>query len=242
MTTHTRRYVFIDFETLTKIKFRKLEKVCDKLFVFVSSEIESVPFPLVKDIQKMGNAVKWIEVGGMALQDLNYHICFLMGKLHEKISSDVEFAILSNDDAFDPLVNFINSTGRNCLRVKQQITETNEEKPVVFTPKTESPKAAEPPKAEKEVLGARLFGERQSETHMSDEGSSDRTIVDETASETVRRLIRSGNRPADLNMLKSYILLHNQEMSLHGNVDKVIAQLKENDSIHVEGAQVVYNF
>jgi hypothetical protein len=241
MTTHTRRYVFIDFETLTKIKFRKLEKVCDKLFVFVSSDIESVPFALVKDIQKMGNAVKWIEVGGMALQDLNYHICFLMGKLHEKISSDVEFAILSNDDTFDPLVNFINSTGRNCLRVRQQMQEAADEKQLAFSSKTESPKAAEP-KVEKEPLSSRLFGERQSETHMSDEGSSDRTIVDETASETVRRLIRSGNRPSDLTMLKSYIMLHNQEMSIHGNVDKVIEKLKENASINVDGGQVVYNF
>jgi hypothetical protein len=119
--------------------------------------------------------------------------------------------------------------------------EAADEKQLAFSSKTESPKAAEP-KVEKEPLSSRLFGERQSETHMSDEGSSDRTIVDETASETVRRLIRSGNRPSDLTMLKSYIMLHNQEMSIHGNVDKVIEKLKENASINVDGGQVVYNF
>lgn len=241
MTTHIRRYIFIDFDTLTKVKFRKLEKVCDKLFVFVSHEIENVPFSLVKDIQRMGNAVKWIEVGIVNASDLNYHICFLMGKLHEKISSDVEFAILSNDESFDPLVNFINSTGRSCLRVRQQI-EQNEDKPLSFPTRNEVTKVTDPLQVEREIVASRLFGERQSEEHISAEGSSDRTIIEETARETVRRLIRSGNRPADLAMLKSYILLHNQEMSMHGNVEKIIERLKETNEIRVEGSQVVYNF
>ena len=93
MTTQIRRYLFLDFDTLRQIRFKKLEKVCDKVFVFIGSDMETIPFSLVKDMQRMGANVKWIEVGGASPHDLNYHICFLMGKLHEKISAEVEFAI-----------------------------------------------------------------------------------------------------------------------------------------------------
>ncbi len=249
MATQIRRYVFLDFETLKQIKFKKLEKVCDKVFVFVGSDMESVPFNLVKEIQGMGSNVKWIEVTGISPHDLNYHICFLMGKLHEKISSDVEFAILSNDGAFDPLVNFINSTGRSCIRVRQQGMEKDTPLPKNTEPKENKEQLERPrnihlePQAEETVeLISRLYGERSSEGSMMGEGVSDPTLIDETAKETVRRLIRSGNRPADLGLLKNYILLHNQELSVHGNVEKIIKRLEETNEIKLNIEQVIYNF
>ncbi len=248
MATHIRRYVFLDFETLKQIKFKKLEKVCDKVFVFVGSDIEQIPFVLVKDIQRMGSNVKWIEVGGASLHDLNYHICFLMGKLHEKISSDVEFAILSNDNAFDPLVNFINSTGRSCIRVRQQGME--KDPPLredsfghyEHSIEKENGLKLEPQVEETVELISRLYGERSSEVAASGEGTGDPKLIDETAKETVRRLIRSGNRPIDLNLLKNYILLHNQELSVHGNVEKIIKRLEETNEIKLNREQVIYNF
>ena len=249
MTSHLRRYVFLDFDTLRQLRFKKLEKVCDKIFVFISSELDSIPFTLVKDMQRMGANVKWIEVEGASQNDLNYHICFLMGKLHEKISSDVEFAILSNDGAFDPLVNFINSTGRSCIRVRQQGMEKDTPLPKNTEPKENKEQIERPrnihlePQAEETVeLISRLYGERSSEGSMMGEGVSDPTLIDETAKETVRRLIRSGNRPADLGLLKNYILLHNQELSVHGNVEKIIKRLEETNEIKLNIEQVIYNF
>ena len=239
MTTQIRRYLFLDFDTLRQIRFKKLEKVCDKVFVFIGSDMETIPFSLVKDMQRMGANVKWIEVGGASPHDLNYHICFLMGKLHEKISAEVEFAILSNDLAFDPLVNFINSTGRSCLRVRQQGMEQ-------VPPQYEEPSISkiEVKTAKPLDLGSRLYGERSSEAAAanSGEGISDPVIVEETAKETVRRLIRSGNRPADLSLLTNYILLHNQELSLHGNLEKIIKRLEETNEIRLNNEQVIYNF
>lgn len=246
MATHIRRYVFLDYETLKQIKFKKLEKVCDKVFVFVGADIEQIPFNLVKDIQKMGSNMKWIEVSGASMHDLNYHICFLMGKLHEKISNDVEFAILSNDNAFDPLVNFINSTGRSCIRVRQQgmEKETPQYETTIQNEIQAEPeqKKLEPQVEETVELISRLYGERSSEASSSSEGTSDSNLIDETAKETVRRLIRSGNRPIDLNLLKNYILLHNQELSVHGNVEKIIKRLEETNEIRLNREQVIYNF
>ena len=213
MTTHLRRYVFLDFETLCNIKFRKLEKICDKAFVFVETDVENVPFSLVKDMQRMGNNIKWVEVMGSTKSDLNYHICFLMGKLHEKISADIEFAILSNDLAFDSLVNFINSTGRSCIRVKQNMPDEN-----------------------------KVSEGNQNGKSLVEESQNRPTLVEETAKETVRRLIRSGNRPAELMLLKNYILLNNQELSAHGNVEKIIDHLEETKEIKVNHEIVEYNF
>ncbi len=258
MTTHTRRYVFLDFDTLLNIKFKKLEKVCDKIFVFVGYEITEVPFTLVRDMQVMGSAIKWVEVSTSLAHDLNYHICFLMGKLHEKISGDVEFAILSNDEAFDPLVNFINATGRSCVRIKNTVTE----KPAP------APKAEAAPPISKDVyenvsnikekngvekpstqsvldsINTRLFGEHISETDDVDiaQANGEHTLIEETAKETVRRLVRSGNRPQSVTMLRNYILLHNQELSLHGDVDKIITRLNDSKDIELENGAVQYNF
>ena len=244
MTSHLRRYVFLDFETLRQLRFKKLEKVCDKIFVFIGSDLESIPFTLVKDMQRMGANVKWIEVGGASQNDLNYHICFLMGKLHEKISGDVEFAILSNDIAFDPLVNFINSTGRSCARVRQQSVDSTSdtiEKYVEPPPTTKTDSKND----KSSDVDSRFFSESHLDTlvsHNNNPTINDPSIIDETAKETVRRLIRSGNRPAELSLLKNYILLHNQELSLHGNLEKIIKKLEETNEIRLNSDQVVYNF
>jgi hypothetical protein len=240
-TAHVRRYVFLDFETLKRIKFKKLEKICDKIFLFVSADVESVPIDLVRDMQKMGNAIKWVEVNVTNPNDMNYHICFLMGKLHEKIGGDVEFAILSNDAAFDPLVNFINSTGRSCLRVRQSaaLGNGNEMPPLSNDVPKPEPRVELP-----EDFGATLFGERMSETASVGLAAhaTDQRLIDETARETVRRLIRSGNRPYTLATLRSYILLHNQELSQHGDVDKIIEKLEINQDIRVADGDIQYNF
>ena len=252
MTTHTRRYVFLDFDTLVSIKFKKLEKVCDKIFVFVGSDVADIPFALVRDMQNMGNAIKWVEVGTSLTNDVNYHICFLMGKLHEKISGDVEFAILSNDAGFDPLVNFINSTGRACVRIKNNAAmekTATVPKPEATTPlsKGQEKSVVEPKIVQKtslEALNSRLFGEHKSETDGNDQAQAngEYVLIDETARETVRRLVRSGNRPQNVTMLRNYILLHNQELSLHGDVDKIIGRLSDSNEIKLSNEVVQYNF
>jgi PIN domain len=242
--TQIRRYLFVGYDTLQFIKFKKLEKVSDKIFVFIGSNVESIPFEIVRDVQKMGNNLKWVEVDGEAQQGLNYHICFLMGKLHERISGDVEFAILSNDQSFDPLVNFINSTGRSCLRVKQQPDGNVENGIASATPQYNPSIQVE--RGETPLV----FPTEVSETSKSDVSKEPKAmnisitpdLIEETAKETVRRLIRSGNRPSELLLLKNYILLHNQALSKNGTVDKIIHKLEETQEIELQDEEVIYHF
>jgi PIN domain len=220
----SRRYIFVDFESLKKVKFKKLEKVCDKVFIFVDSKENSLPLELVRQMQRMGRSVKWVVVENLAKSGANYHITFLMGKLHEKVHYDIEFAVLSNDLEFDPLINFINEEGRSCVRVKRKdqksddfsITPAERVESSINTDFQPKPSAIE---------------------HNIDEG-----IIDQTAQETINRLIRSGNRPAEVSTLKNYILLHNQELSLSGNLDKIIRKMENQNEIEIQGQEVVYNF
>lgn len=72
----SRRYIFVDFESLKKIKFKKLEKVCDKVFIFIDSKENSLPLELVRQMQRMGRSVKWVVVENLNQTGPNYHITF----------------------------------------------------------------------------------------------------------------------------------------------------------------------
>jgi PIN domain len=243
-TTHIRRYLFVGYDTLNHIKFKKLEKVSDKIFVFIGSDVPSIPFEIVRDVQKMGNNLKWVEVPGEAQLDLNYHICFLIGKLHERISGDVEFAILSNDESFDALVSYINSMGRSCLRVKQHVdsheeNEINEGAPQ-YNPTFSTERGETPLTFPKEAAETNVNTASKEPKVMNISITPD--VIEETAKETVRRLIRSGNRPSELLLLKNYILLHNQALSKNGTVDKIIHKLEETQEIELLDEEVIYHF
>ncbi len=218
-----RRFVFIDFENLKKVKFKKLEKVCDRVFILIDAKEKSIPFYLVQQVQRLGKAVRWIPIHKPHNGDLNFHIAFLMGKFHEKINKQTEFAVLSNNTAFDPLVSFINAQGRSCLRVRSK---------AVSTVKTEAPK--------KENKDSGKQSKDQDQPLF--DTAFNQGILENTATDTVRRLKRTGNRPNEVAMLRSYILLHNQELTKRGNVDQIIKHMEHDKKIAIRGAEVTYHF
>ncbi len=275
MIIHTRRYMFVSFDDLKQLSFKKLERVCDKVFVFVHENIESVPFFLVRDMQKMGNNVKWITITGNTLSDMSYQICFLMGKLHEKMSADIEFAILSNDATFDPLVTFINSTGRSCIRVQQKDGTHHHENAHSLDPLSKQPRPMiqeeespfqtvtnnpntdmsstdfyemTPPTQNFSADFSADFStthtnfETTNETFTNKNKNQYESFIIEAALETVRRLIRSGNRPSEIGILKNYILLHHRDEKIHRNIEKIIEYLQSNNNITLNETEVIYHF
>ncbi len=219
-----RRFIFIDFENLKKVKFKKLEKVCDRVFILIDAKETSIPFNLVQQIQRLGKSVRWIPIHNPNNGDLNYHIAFLMGKFHQKIDKQTEFAILSNDSSFDPLISFINSQARSCIRVRTK--KSNAQKKIIQIPKNESKKAGKAAAdLEKRYLEAAFKGN-----------------IENTATETIRRMKRTGKRPEELSMLRNYIILYNQELTKRGNVDDIIQQMENDKKIAVRGRAVTYLF
>ena len=239
MNTPVRRYIFVDFDTLTRIKFKKIEKICDKVFVFISEAVTMIPFALVKDMQKMGNQVKWVSLAVEDLadtNDLNYHICFFMGKLHEKIAGDIEFAVLSNDVSLDPLVRFINGSGRNCIRVKPNIAQDDASNESKLSSKKEIEIESEEDESENTSSISNTTSEIQTNSLVIG------NLIDDTARETIRRLIRSATRPIEIDDLKKYILLNHEEIGMNGNLEKIIRRLESSGDIVLKESEVMYNF
>ena len=228
MSTHSRRYVFVDYNDLLQVKFKKLEKVSTRIFVFIEASQEQIPLSLVRQTQNFGKNLRWIVVSNANAGKLNYHIAFIMGKLHQKLDKDVEFAIVSDDPDFDALVYYINESGRDCILVKRKGEKKPSSEPIPEVDEIEE-------------------GTFESKNIMIDNGEPidvlvEDEIISKTAEETVKRLIRSGNRPAEVETLRNYINLHFQQMSLHGHIDRIIKKMKEAKDIEIVEQEVIYNF
>lgn len=299
MHTSIRRYIFVDYENLKHISFNKLEQVCDKIFIFAPTELEQIPFVLARQLLKLGQGVKWIMMEKEELNSVQLHLSFLIGKLHHKVSTDIEFAILSNDESYDSLVHAINNEGRSCLRVKRKTSPDDalrhdvpssksglksddllkkefDESSLNTTvePQTLQKKNKNETRNPSSILND-LVGNHQGNNNgvvenltekfeeevktnghvdefenddfdyddeMQTIDEVDRIIIEETSRDTIRRLIRSGNRPAEKENLKNYILIHNQDKSVHHNIDKVIDHLVEMKEIRINDKEIIYNF
>lgn len=228
MKNTNRRFVFTDYENLLKVKFRKLEKVCDRLFIFVAEDQELISLSLVRQIQKMGKAVKWVPIDMEGKNSVHLSMAFVMGSIHQKVGPDIEFAILSNDTDLDPLVNYINDKGRDCLRIQQKKQHT------------EDTATGDLPMVIDELGGDHPGEDPEPILQGAYEGES---LIRDTAKETVRRLVHSGNRPAEIETLRRYIQLYNQELTEYdGNVDLIINRMEANKEIEIQKGVVKYNF
>ena len=246
MENSNRRYIFIDFNNLKKIKFKKLEKVCDKVFVFIDNDTKSIPLKLVIQMQRLGKGIKWIPITKPHRGNMNYHMCFLMGQLDKKLDKEIEFAVLSQNKSFDSLINYINEKGRSCIRVKREKTKM-EAAVLEEQAHEEQQKTGMTPEEVLTQIENNNFSQEQ-ELLASNSATDtdvlvlDNTLIDRTARQTIKRLVRSGNRPAEIEMLKEYILLNNQEVTEEGNIDKIIHRLEKTNEIQISGNEVIYNF
>ncbi len=228
MSTKGLRYVFIELEDLKAIRFEKLEQIASNVYVFVDIDETNIPFKLVARLQKMGERIQWVPVENTASK--LQHIAFVLGQMNELLDDKIEFAIVSDNEKHDSLISFINGLGRSCIRVKTQSDvsqDTNSIEPTTSSFVTKQSNAKS-----NEVL------EEEIEVDISDLG----VIIEDTARDTVKRLIRSGNRPSEVSLLKSYILLHHHDLPVHDNIDKIIEHLKSNNEIEIKDDEVIYNF
>ncbi len=223
MSGSKQRYVFIDFDNLKNIKFNKLEKVCDKLFILIDEKEKKIPFKLVREVQRLGRNVKWVSAVANDKGNFDLQLAFLLGRMHQKAHKDIEFAILTNDTSFDDLVEFVNINGRACIRIKRK--KTKREKRVV-----------EQLEHKETVLPTLEL------KHISDTNNESYELIAHAASETIERLIQSGNRPAQVEVLKDYILMYHKDELITKNVDAVLEEIANRNEIKIEQNEVLYNF
>ena len=257
------RIIFISIIDLQKIKFDKLEQVCDRVYVFVDKEEKSIPFYLVKQLQHLGGNVRWIGVDGNTVDAVATHISFYLGKLDEQLSKGIEFAIISEDTTMDNLIQYINEQGRSCIRVtrnKQKHTSTSDLNGISWSTKKEEVKKEaakkivnKPPivkKSEQEIIRKAVQKEIVPTASVATavavkptNGVGDKQLLsDRIAKETIKRLVLSGNRPAALESLKSYILLQYNTVEVNQQINVIIQKMEQNKEIVVKDDAVIYNF
>lgn len=210
-----RRYIFLSYEDIKQLKIKKLEKVCDKAFMFIASNETLIPFQIVSQLQGLGKTIRWIPV---ECADKDVDLCmkiymsFWIGKLHEQKYLDVEFAILSEDVYFDNLIQVIKNDGRKCQRVvnkNQQENKTDSEKPVV------------------EASGV---------------ATEEEDVVEQTAIDTIRQLKRTDNRPNEVYDLKQFIRVQNSLDVSDVDPEEVVHCLEQYQQISISNGEVIYNF
>lgn len=242
MNTSKQRYIFTDFDNIQKVKFKKLERVCDKIFILINSVDDLIPFTLVRNLQKLGKAVKWIPVENNTNLTLNYHICYLIGKMHGKINKNIEFAILSDENVFDPMIAYINANDRKCQRVK--IDKNVRRKKYIPRKITPIPTPTPPVEEKSEIinspLGERAVTERKLQMVPLEQASNSQLAHQQTKD----RLKLVATRPYNLASLRDYIHINNQELVEGGtlSVEEVIEIMEDNDEIEIRNGLVGYNF
>lgn len=251
MSTKKKRFVFTEFKTLQHTSFEKLEKVCDKLFVLIRPEEQQIPFPLVLAMQRMGKNAKWIMAKSTDTDSLEFHLSFLLGKLDEKLDEEIEFAILSSSTNLDPVIDFINQSGRNCLRVTVEETEAEYEteemdsEGYIINEETEFETETDLQIDLSEPMN-KTNEESIQTTNVSTRTSSNvinKQDIEIKALETVQRLQYTGNRPAEVILLRDYIALFHQGIEDDdGQADQIINKLVEDKQIEVRKGIIKYNF
>jgi len=114
-----RDYYFIDYENLHQISLKEIDAIHTKIYILVGDKQNRIPFELVSEAQKFGVNLEWIKIDGVSRNNLDFHICFLMGAVHNETPQSIRFFLISKDKGFDPIVRYINKKGRKCFRIDQ---------------------------------------------------------------------------------------------------------------------------
>lgn len=261
------RIIFINIDDLQKISLNKLEQVCDGAYVFVDKEAKVVPFKLVQQLQHLGDSVKWVATNGKTPETVANYISFFMGRLHEQLDKEVEFAIISESKAMDHLIQYINEKGRSCIRVTNKKEEqrvisdleginwstekVKADRPIVKEVVPSPQKKVAEPSPKKTVIPEPVAPTPTQTVNAKPSNGKIQTtngnvkispIPEKVARETIKRLVLSGNRPEALESLKSYILLQYNSQEVTKQIDSIIDKMEKTNDIKVQNEAVVYNF
>ena len=213
MSSQNSRYVFTDYKNIRTIKFKKLEHICSKLFILIDASEEYIPLSLVRDIQKLGKAAKWITIHDSD-HTLDYHIIYLMGKLHHKINKDVEFAVLSENEELSSVIRHINSDKRRCIRIRiksETVAAFNS------TPPKRKETKEETETFEKENNTNKAPADRPQRTYITSPNlnliPTEKEMLIKAAHATIERLQLKGKdaRPYNRSTLLKYIEFNNEQ-------------------------------
>ena len=222
------RYIFTTYDYLKQIRFGRLKKICDKIFIVANKE-DKIPAKLIQKTHKWGDALKWFVVSKNSESATNNRLSYLLGKEDQRTKSGVEFILLSDDSSLDPIVSSLKAAGRSCLRVGSADSSTKdkeEEQPLLISPIGVEKKKVAP-------IPVKAF-------RTSLDGND---TIQSSAKITLERLQNGGHRPENVETLKHYIhLFGSHPNGQRASIDQVLEYLEANKEISIEEGVVKYNF
>ncbi|BBO88987.1 PIN domain-containing protein [Desulfosarcina ovata] len=110
-------WAFVDYENVGSLEAINLSDY-EKVFVFCGPRNTKVKFGTLPspDICR----IELIGVSTMGNNNLDFHLAFYLGRLHEIADKTITFHIISNDSGFNGLVNHLKRIGRKCKKVGTQ--------------------------------------------------------------------------------------------------------------------------
>ncbi len=146
-----------------------------------------------------------------------------------QINLSIEFAILSDEDSFDSIIDYISKHNRKCRRVKTGAPKKKVRRKTIIS---RSPQRSvyEGEHANKDEQQEWVYLEQQD------------SLV--AYRETKDRLKLVATRPYNLSSLRDYIHINNQELVERGklSVEEIIDMMELNNEIEVKGSLVAYHF
>lgn len=222
-----RRYIFTPYQNLSRTRFSRLKKICDRLTILVKRD-EQIAASIVVKTHKMGKKLKWVYLKELGNSNMHYHWMYLLGKADAKADEDIEFVLLSNNEELDSIVKRLNEGGRKCLRISLQEEDEKKAKEIAEVSATKM-EAVIRPEAKPKRRGLRAVSED--------------TIIQDSARITVQKLQSSGERPENLEKLKHYIHLFSASPGGRKvSIDQILDYMEAQREISVHQGVVTYNF
>lgn len=224
------RYIFTTYGYLEKIRFGRLRKICDKIFI-VGTKDDQLPIKLVKKAHSWKGDLKWYVVDLKKNGDINNRLSYLLGKQDQKAGDDVEFILLSDDSGLNPIISSLKAAGRSILRIGSAATEDKkEEEPILlFDPIVEEKEEV----TEFEPIPIAAFRP----------GLDENEVVQHSARKTLQKLQNEGHRPENLETLKHYIhLFSSNTEGQRASIDQILEYMEAHREIKIEQGVVKYNF
>ncbi len=104
--------IFIDFENIQNIRFRKNKNVESHIVLFVGSKQSHINIDTLVNLTS-GATFKVIKVNHGRKNALDFYLAVEMGRYHEREDIETKFKVVSNDRDFDTLVEYFKRDGRD---------------------------------------------------------------------------------------------------------------------------------
>lgn len=98
--------ILIDYENLQVKNLDDVYHLDVDVYVFRGPTQNKLPAELIESAQKFGSRITWIKTSRQGHNALDFHIAYYVGRMAE-IDPKVFFHIVSKDDGFDALIDFM---------------------------------------------------------------------------------------------------------------------------------------